>query len=128
MVYSAETFLDESILVVTYSQPFDPAVDTQGAMGELLALMQKAKPPYYNIADVRKISLTFSDVVNGMATLRQNPNLSDVNFLSVGSGELLELGAKAIAQAQYGGHKESFIFESPEAALAWIRQHRANTA
>jgi len=125
MSLTSETNLDESILIVTFTEPFDPVADAQKAFGDLLALVEKAKPPYFYVNDMRGVNLAFDDLVTGMTVFLQKVSLHDVHFVGIGSGEMVALGAKAVKQAQYGGHKEGFIFESREAALAWVKEQRA---
>ena len=83
----------------------------------------------YVIADVSQLSLSFGDIVQGLASafspssdVRKVPPYDNrVRAILIGSGTLIRLVAAGGRQDQYG-NRQLEVFETLDEALAHIRQ------
>ena len=106
------------------TNPFDPTVDSQGALEALTKLPETVEGKLYIISDVREIDPGFSDVVIGMAEAAANPNSPMRNervvIVTLAKGVILKMMVDWMKQAQYG-NIELQLFETEEEALAHMK-------
>jgi len=117
---------NEPIFVVIITDPYDASADSQAANEQIAEAIKAFEGPFYRINDIRQISLSFGDVVMGMAEERRKlpGSASDprcAQSVLVGSGMLVNLVASASKQDQYGVMPVR-AFTDYEAALEWARE------
>lgn len=111
-------------LILENILPFDPAQDTQTNMDETVKLKRKLGRPVYRIIDIRSFNITFSDMTMAMGAERGREGGSsdpDVTTCFVGSGALVEVGTKALAQQDQYGKGKVKLFTSVEQAIEYVR-------
>jgi hypothetical protein len=117
---------DEPIFIITITDPYDSVNDSRRANEEIAEAITHFDGPFYRINDIRQISLSFGDVVMGMAEERQKlpGSASDprcAQSVLVGGGMLVSLVASASKQDQYGVMPVR-AFTDFETALEWVRE------
>lgn len=88
------------------------------------AFKQKLGTPIYRILDVSKVDLQFSDMMVAMGAERGMEGGSsdpDVTTLFVGSGELVKMGTKALAEQDQYGKARVHLFTTQEEAIQFAR-------
>jgi hypothetical protein len=121
-----EMFGDEPYFIATYTTPFDIAVDYGLILKTAQELSDRRKAqnlPYkvYYVSDVRQINLTFGQLIEGLAMVRQS-EAGVMKAVIVGSTEMTQLAAKAVQQKQYGSREETKIFDNVPDALAYAKE------
>lgn len=120
----------KSILVVKIHNPFDPQNDPLQIMRDIGKLISHIDGPFYTVYDVRELSVTFADIVNGLASSFRSkiPELDVLKargkMVFVGAGQLIELAAKGAErlQPEQPGIK---VFDTVDEALAFAREQLA---
>lgn len=116
----------EPIFIVTISAPYDAAKDSRLANEKIAEMAKDFDGPFYRINDITDISLSFGDVITGMAEERQKlpGSASDprcAQSVLLGGGALVNLVAAASKQDQYGVMPVRAFTDMSE-ALKWIHQ------
>jgi hypothetical protein len=105
IVYTRDTE-HTSLLISTVEEPFNPALDTKGALESLAYYMGEIDGKVYVVSDMRQLSPSFSEIIVGMAeaSYRQDsPVRNDrVVIAQVATGQIFELMADWFKQEQYG--------------------------
>jgi hypothetical protein len=129
MSYTLEKLPGEPILLNVLSETYDIGRDASASTEQLLDLLDTMDTPTFLIVDVRKLRLSFGDMVGGLGFLTRgeaatfrHPNIREV--VAVTTSDLLGMGAKALEQMQYGGLRSS-VFETLDEALAYVRDRVA---
>lgn len=113
----------------TITAPLDVGKDIPEMMGQANAMLKAIDGRVvYVIADVSNLSLSFSDIVQGLASaLNPNRDAGSVQWydprvrtILIGSGTLLSLVVKSTRQDQYG-NRQMELFETLDEALVHIR-------
>lgn len=124
--FNAGVMPGEPIFLTTVTEEFDVAKDAPALLEAMKNAFDAAAEPMYMIDDMRKMRVSFSDVVNGLA-LSTRGDLGIANhpkvrkIIIVTTNELLKFSSNALKQAQYGGISNVEVFTSLEAALTAIR-------
>jgi len=125
MSYRVERLPDEPILVLRTGAEFSIKNDVLASAEEAMKLMAEIPEGLiYYVLDMCDLRVNFSELVSGLWQATRATNLLKeprLRLVAVGSGALIELGAKAFSQAQYGGLSVP-LFETMDEALAYIRQ------
>lgn len=129
MTYTTEKLPDESIIVHTLSSEYRMGRDARTAIQEIAEIANgMEEKPVYIIIVTHDLKMNFGDLVQGlaMATRGETAIFTDPNIRLrlVGSGSLVEIGAKAFEQRQYGG-LDVRLYTTLEDALEGIRQEIA---
>ncbi|MEO0561147.1 MAG: hypothetical protein AAF125_03485 [Chloroflexota bacterium] len=122
MTFVIKQVKDHLIWVATYTEPYNPIVDAQGAEVAMKELTADVDRVFYYIADLSQVVVDFNDIVLGLAeafkpgsgSFYSQPN---VRILTVGTQELIQMAAVAAKQDQYGGI-DIKVYASPEEAIA----------
>lgn len=116
---------DLPALILENVHPFDPLNDPVTNMEEAVKFKRKLGRPIYRIIDIRSFNLTFGDMMQAMSAERNQEggsNDPDVMTCFVGSGSIVELGSKALAQQEQYGKARVKLFTSIEQALEFVRK------
>jgi hypothetical protein len=116
---------DLPALLLENVQPFNPVRDTATNMEETVKVKRELGRPVYRIIDIRSFNLTFSDMTVAMGAERDREGGSgdpEVTTCFVGSGALVEIGSKALAQQDQYGKGKVRLFTSVEQAMDFIRK------
>lgn len=118
---------DEPIVLVTFAEPLEFRDEIAPMLKRIVELRDTITEPlsrYCIVFDISRYNMTFSDVVFGLGELRSVRDLRrpdmPAHLMVVGAGAVIEMAAKAFAQAQYGAY-QSRLFVSLEDALAAAR-------
>lgn len=126
MPYTIEQFPDEPIIVVTQKDPFDAVNDSMAVAAFLLDALEKSNGDLYLVGDMTGISISFSDLVAGMAAAYATPGSPYTNprlkTFTVATSKLLELGAKAAAEQRQYGNANVKLYATRDEALNEIRK------
>jgi hypothetical protein len=126
MTIVVERLPEEPIIVAVWQEPMDFRTEVPEMFQQVLALRDTIEDSdrYFLIMDISSVKVSFSDVVYALGESRvaRDQRRADLplSLLLVGSGPLLELAAKAMSQAQYGGYGMR-LCASMEDALAAVR-------
>lgn len=124
MPVTNQKLVDEPVIVSTYENPFDPRNDIPRAHQEIAGLMQAIEGNVYVIVDVTNLTGDFNVLVEALALSARGKDGSTADprrkTVIVGSGALLQLGANAMQQEQYGSINTP-LFGSYDEALAHVR-------
>lgn len=121
-----EALDDNRSILVSYSEPYQPVDDVIASLEqELIILRGMSDFPAYIIVDISKVEMSFSDIVHGLGAVTQSDigkevAQYDLRILHIGSGDMVEMGADGLRQAQYGAN-DVVLFESIEAAVAYVK-------
>jgi hypothetical protein len=129
MNYTTERLPGEPIIIHTLLSEYRLGKDTRPAIQEIAEVANKIEEkPVYIIIVTYELRMNFGDLVQGlaMATRGETAIFTDpsVRLRLVGSGGLVELGARAFEQRQYGG-LDVRLYPTLEDALEGIRQEIA---
>lgn len=107
MALRIEKRVEERIIIMHYSDPFNGLEDLPAANQATAAFIEEAGSPVFRIENVTDVTAEFKDVVEGamMATRSGGVgSLADdrVKACMVGQYDLAELAATAMGQEQYG--------------------------
>ncbi|GAB4544223.1 MAG: hypothetical protein OHK0023_00700 [Anaerolineae bacterium] len=122
MPFQVETHLNEAILILRYQSI--TSEDLAAGIETLQNFYQKLQQPFAVISNVAGLQLPFDFLVSGLDMLRRTMKGVPAHFSIVGSGEMVELGAKALGQKQYG-FEVARVFASEAEAIAWSREQLA---
>jgi hypothetical protein len=107
--------------------PFDMIAEREATFQQVAALVEDASETVYVIDDFSDVPLRFDDIVLKLAHLTRNkpgsPSDPRIQYLLVGTHEMLELAARSASQRQYG-EVEMPLFESIDDALEYARRER----
>jgi hypothetical protein len=124
--FSFKKLSGEPIIVGTISAQFDLGHDAPVVIKQLQALLDESEEPLYDIADIREVKISFSDLVVALAIATKgemgvlhHPKLR--RFIAVTTNDLTRFGVAALKQAQYGNLSVD-VFGSIEEALASVRR------
>jgi len=116
---------DEPIFVVTFSDPFTPE-DINGIEEIMTQKLRAIAGPICYLPDMRKVNVTFRDVVMGLAeAFKPGPNSfyrdERVHILTIGgTNELISQASQAAAKSQYG-HVQIEVYSDVDEAIAAAR-------
>jgi hypothetical protein len=124
MITEAIKLPDEPILILHFALPSNPAAEAQQMKQHISKTIPSMDGTLYVISDLRAISLSFTDVVVGMAEFTQLVNTfpEGMQFIPVlvGSSDMVQMLSMSARQEQYG-HQELPIFSTVDDALTYIR-------
>ncbi len=133
MTIVVEKYSAEPIIVAALTEPMDFYKEMPPMFERILELRDTIQgcPKYYTIINMTGIKVNFSEMVFSLGEVRKasqkrRPDLP-IGLHLVGSGELFEMAAKAMAQLQYGGYAAP-LHASLEEALKAIRAELAKTS
>jgi hypothetical protein len=101
MGIKVETRPDENLMIIRLQAPLSLPEDPMEATEATVKFQQEQDGVICRITDYTKVKLTFSDVVEGMASDKvfRNPNIISV---MVGSDAMVKMAADSFKQEQYG--------------------------
>ena len=120
---------DLPAVILENVEPFDPMQDTATNMEETVKVKRELGRPVYRIIDIRSFNIAFSDMAVAMGAERNREGGAgdpEVTTCFVGSGTLVEIGSKALAQQDQYGKGNVKLFTSVEQALEFVRKDVAN--
>ena len=122
MPIEIEQLPDESIIVMTVTQPFDPGQDMEPMFKEITRMRLAMEDEVVQIIDLKNSRMAFSQTVVTMAEAARGIKASKAAGLKgppttvfIGSGMLADLTSKAMEQRQYGGVKGRLCANRDEA-------------
>lgn len=123
---------NRSIIVVRIFNPFDPQHDLIHIMQDIGKLLGHITGVFYIIYDVRELTLTFPDVVKGLAnafrsTIPERDALKERGrMIVVGAGQIVDLAVKGAQrlQPEQPGVK---LCDTMEEAMNYAREQLAKT-
>lgn len=116
---------DLPAILLEHEPPLKVPDDPQKNMEETLALKRERGGHIYRIIDIRNVDLKFSDMMMSMDAERNKEGGSgdpDVTTCFVGSGALVEMGTKALAEQDQYGKGRVVLFTSQEDAIDYVRK------
>ncbi len=116
-----EPNIRERVIILRYVNPVDPERDVPAAIQALADFGRQVQGVFYAVTDVREFRLTFDTLTESLDMVRRSLVGIPVRFAVIGSGNLIELAAQAIAQQQYGGFEMAKVFATEAEALAYCR-------
>jgi hypothetical protein len=126
MTIVVEQFPDDPIIFVNMTEPMDYYKEIPEMFSHILELREtiQDRPKYYLVIDMTGIKADFSEIIFALGEARKTsqkrrPDLP-VDMHLVGSGELFELVANALAQLQYGGYSAP-LHKTAEEAMNLIQ-------
>ncbi len=132
MLDSVKRIQAEPILICTFTNTIS-GEDLEYAWSKSVKLTEdiltgNSDAHIYRITDMREVTFHFGQLVSAMAASQRGHNIpgstSDPRFIELAvlkPGGLVHMGARSMAQSQYGGVKIE-IFETVEEALEYARQ------
>src|SRR3990172_1005371 len=133
--YTIERNPEMPVLIAKLTEIFSMQHDVKPYIEALEKALSESTEPVFFITDATDLSVSFTDLVMGMATVTigvrearavvQHPNIREMIVIS--ANKLVTLGTKAMKQSQYGGISVT-AFDTEEQALAYIRQTLAQKA
>ncbi len=126
MPVAVEQIPNQPIIVVTVTEPFDPLKEMPVSNRQFSEIAATIQGTLYRIVEITRLKIGFNDLVNVLAVdTRSGPGADPrVRTVIVGSGEMVELGVKAMKQRQYGA-KETPMFASLDEALTYVNAELA---
>jgi len=118
MPIDLEPHISEKILVQRYVAPVDLETDMPAAIQAIAEFSQNAQGDFFVIADTRALPMDFNGLVEVLNLVRRKLANVPVRFVAVGTGEMVQLAANAIAQKQYGGFEPAKVFATDQEAFA----------
>jgi len=116
--------LNDSIIIGTYSEPFDPLADSYTAAEYLLDALKNSFTTMYYVADMRQLKVSFSDVMIGLDTAYKTPGSPykhpNLKTFTVATDELIKMGAIAAAQQMQYGQSDVMFYHNIDEALKEI--------
>ena len=112
------------IIIATYSEPFSPSEDVIQTNRLVAEALDNIEGAVYLINDIRQVDLTFSRVVQTMASaFRDDTTLepSRIHGIAVGASGMLKLFVDSAKQFQYG-NIDIAMFDTAEEAIEYARQ------
>lgn len=107
MAVTVEKLSGEPIIITTYTDPFDAAVDLPASFAQVAELSKDLPAPVYSVNHIQLSETGFSDITLAMQQAISNMPGSAVDprirTLLVGASDLLRLAAESGSQEQYGG-------------------------
>jgi hypothetical protein len=109
-----ETRPNENIMIIRLHAPLSLPEDPIEATEATVKFQKKQGGIICRITDYTNVQLTFSDVVEGMASDKvfRDPNIISV---MVGSDAMVKMAADSFKQAQYGGVEVTLVSTMDEA-------------
>ena len=122
---TVEKLPGEPIAIITHRNPYVPERDIPHAEQELEKYLNETQGPLHVITDFSQVNTSFSLLVISMSEAISRQGLASISsnrikLVLVGSHRLIELGAQALQQDQYGGLDVPF-FANMDEALAYCR-------
>lgn len=110
----------EPIVIASIYEPIDMSVDPKTNRDECNAIARQTDGPLYRITDFSNFTLTFAQMVGGLA---EDIKFSEANIvhLMVGSTDMVKMQADAVKQEQYGA-RDVQLFASVDEAIAYARE------
>ncbi len=128
MKFTVERLEGKPILITTVGDDYVVGVDNITLAQAVDAKIGADTSGVYVIFDIRKMKMTFGDLVTAMSSQsRKAPGtMADPRIISiaVGTDELVTLGIKAFEQEQYGKLKFP-LYATVEEALAYANEQLA---
>lgn len=114
MGLAIDTRPKENIIIITVKPPVVVPDDPAEATEATLAFQKKQGGAICRITDYSQVKLTFSDVVEGMATDKafRDPNIYSV---MIGTDAMIKMAADGFRQAQYGSVNVTLVSTRDEA-------------
>jgi hypothetical protein len=113
-----------AIFVIEVVKPFDFVADMHAMYGAIQDARQGLEGKLSIIFDLRRLEMTFSELVVAMDEQRRGHagSMTDpsIQTLIAASDDIIKMGAKGMGQEQYGG-VDIPLYESVEAALAHVQ-------
>lgn len=112
-------------ILLEHVQPFKVPEDPTMALQEAAAFKKEQGTHIYRILDIRQIDMTFSDMMMAMEADRGKEGGAgdpDVTTIFIGSGKLVELGTKALAEQDQYGKGKVVMYTTTEEAIDYIQE------
>jgi len=122
------TFVEKQpkrILVITVSDPFDFRAEPAKIMSQLNSMFEDITEPVYVIYDIRKLSISFSNIIDGVAGFARPGSDFEKKLnkygrmILVGSGTLITVTAKTAAR--FSPERPFPVFGTPEEAIEYAK-------
>jgi hypothetical protein len=124
MTVLVEKSSEEPIITATLTEPMDYYKEMPLMFARILELRDTIQgcPKYYTIIDMTGIKADFSEIVFSLGEARKTSQKRradlPISLHLVGSGDLFEMVANALAQIQYGGYAAPLHKTRGEALVA----------
>jgi hypothetical protein len=112
----------ERILLMISHPPSNPD-DNPAVIQSTQSFAAKMGGVFFLVADMRRVEMSFSDMVLSMSLLRELPGADQVQIVVIGGGDMLKLAADAAKQKQYGQHNVALV-ATPEEAFNHVANER----
>lgn len=116
----------ESVIIATFTNPFDAAVDGGAVAGHLIDILNNTTGDVYYIADMQGVDVSFSELVEGLAVAFTTPGSPYANprlqTFTVATDDLLALGTKAVSEQQQYGKANVKLYSSVAEAQTEINR------
>lgn len=119
-IFNEQVPNEPNIIISRIEEPFNLEVDTAGSLKELQDFLASTTGTIYVIADCRKLSPSFSDVVMGLAQTgradspMRNPRMETI---VVATGQIFAQMVEWYKQQNYG-ELQMQLYRTPEEAIA----------
>jgi hypothetical protein len=118
--------VNKRILLITLSDPYDFRTESTKIMDELHGILGNITDIVYVIYDVTKLSISFSDIIDGVSSGFARPrNDADKQLnkysrmILVGASTLITVGAKTAAR--FSPERPFPVFKTVEEALDYVQ-------
>jgi hypothetical protein len=122
---TVERLPDEQIVILTFGRDYVVGKDSMEMVQAINSNIDERETGVYVIYDARDLKMSFADLVIAMANQAQKAagTISDVRMhpVTVGTSEMVKLGALAFKQEQYGNVTIP-MFDKMEDAIKYARE------
>ncbi len=133
MTISVEKLSGEPIVLVKTSNPLDASQDVPYLFQELGRVFDESPEQLFDITDASGLKMSFGEMVSALAELTRGEHSplrhpKVMGYAIVADSGLIQIGAKALGQVQYGGISATVVKTLDEAfvvAREAIKQHKA---
>ena len=126
MTFTIELLPDEPIMLLTFSEDFKVGQHIAASDDATRALLDTVNEPVFNVLDLRKVSMSFDDIMLGSNTgarssnpIWKDPRIRETLFVS--NMSLVNIAVKGLRSATFNNIKAQ-AFSSVEDALAYARE------
>ncbi len=119
MPVKLEPRVSERILVQRYIQPVDLAAELPAAIEAIAEFSREVQGAFFAVIDMRAAPINLDGLIEALDLVRRKLANVPVRFVAIGTGEMVELAASAVAQRQYGSFEPAKVFATEEEALAY---------
>jgi hypothetical protein len=120
MPVTVDKLSDEPIVVVKMMNPIDIKHDVPAMSQQIQDVLARQTEPIWYIGYVQDLKLSFGDFVQALAmstrgemAFMRHPNIKEI--YAIAEGSLVQMAARALTQAQYGGLRVTLCSSLDEA-------------